>query len=92
MSNRRCCFLLRWSPSRLRTSVNISVNIDIALSTTPIIRPKRFAPLVAVAVESAIKQIGRRVQISGAQWKADNVTQVLAQRTAYLSGLYSRKG
>ena len=44
------------------------------------------------AVESAIKQIDRRVQISGAQWKSDNVPQVLAQRTAYLSGLFSQKG
>jgi hypothetical protein len=44
------------------------------------------------AVESAIKQIDRRVQISGAQWKAENVPQVLAQRTAYLNGLFSLKG
>jgi hypothetical protein len=39
------------------------------------------------AVESAIKQIGRRVQISGAQWKRENVPQVLAHRCAYLNGL-----
>lgn len=39
------------------------------------------------AVESAIKQIGRRVQISGAQWNAENVPQVLAHRCAYLNGL-----
>jgi hypothetical protein len=32
------------------------------------------------AVESAIKQIGRRVQLSGAQWNRENVPQVLAQR------------
>lgn len=44
------------------------------------------------AVESAIKQIDRRVQISGAQWKAENVPQVLAHRTAYLNGLFSLKG
>jgi len=41
------------------------------------------------AVESAIKQIDRRIQISGAQWKAENVPQVLAHRTAYLNGLFS---
>jgi hypothetical protein len=34
------------------------------------------------AVESAIKQIGRRVQISEAQWKAEHVPQVLAHRCA----------
>lgn len=39
------------------------------------------------AVESAIKQIDRRVQISGAQWNAENVPQVLAHRCAYLNGL-----
>jgi hypothetical protein len=39
------------------------------------------------AVESAIKQMGRRVKLSGAQWKAENVPQVLAHRCAYLNGL-----
>lgn len=39
------------------------------------------------AVESAIKQIGRRLQLSGAQWKGENVPQVLAHRCAYLNGL-----
>lgn len=39
------------------------------------------------AVESAIKQIDRRIQISGAQWQRENVPQVLAQRCAYLNGL-----
>jgi hypothetical protein len=41
------------------------------------------------AVESAIKQIDRRIQISGAQWKAENVPQVLAHRSAYLNDLFS---
>lgn len=41
------------------------------------------------AIESAIKQIGRRVKISGAQWKRENVPQVLRHRTAYLNGLLS---
>lgn len=39
------------------------------------------------AVESAIKQISRRVQLSGAQWHRKNVPQVLAHRCAYLNGL-----
>ncbi len=38
-------------------------------------------------VESAIKQIDRRIQISGAQWNSENVPQVLAHRCAYLNGL-----
>jgi hypothetical protein len=39
------------------------------------------------AVESAIKQIDRRIKISGAQWKKENVTQVLYHRCAYLNNL-----
>jgi hypothetical protein len=42
------------------------------------------------AVESTIKQIGRRVKISGAQWKKENVPQVLRHRCAYLNGMLSR--
>jgi hypothetical protein len=40
-------------------------------------------------VESAIKQIGRRVKISGAQWDAKNVSQLLKHRCAYLNGYFS---
>ncbi|MCA6616328.1 MAG: hypothetical protein IM531_16990, partial [Pseudanabaena sp. M090S1SP1A06QC] len=39
------------------------------------------------AVESSIKQIGRRIKISGAQWNQKNVPQVLTHRYAYLNGL-----
>lgn len=41
------------------------------------------------AVESTVKQIGRRVKISGAQWNKQNVPQVLFHRTAYLNGMLS---
>ena len=40
-------------------------------------------------IESTIKQIGRRVKISGAQWNPNNVQQVLWHRCAYLNGLFS---
>jgi hypothetical protein len=43
------------------------------------------------AIESTIKQIDRRTKISGAQWKAENVPQVLAHRCAYLNGLIFAK-
>jgi hypothetical protein len=42
------------------------------------------------AIESTVKQIGRRIKISGAQWNKDNVPQVLKQRCAYLNGQFSR--
>ena len=41
------------------------------------------------SVESAVKQVDRRTKISGAQWKQENVPQVLAHRCAYLNGLLS---
>jgi hypothetical protein len=37
------------------------------------------------AVESAVKQIDRRLKISGAQWKEENIPQVLKHRCAYLN-------
>ncbi len=39
------------------------------------------------AVESAIKVLGKRIKISGAQWKTENVNQVLSVRCAYMNGL-----
>lgn len=39
------------------------------------------------AVESAVKQIGRRLQISGARWKRASVNPMLSLRCAYLNGL-----
>ena len=37
------------------------------------------------AVESTVKQIDRRLKISGAQWNSENVPQVLKHRCAYLN-------
>lgn len=39
------------------------------------------------AVESAIKQIGLRIKISGAQWNIGSVNKILEVRCAYLNGL-----
>ena len=41
------------------------------------------------AVESAVKQIGRRLKISGAQWKAESISQMLQLRCAYLNGEFA---
>lgn len=38
------------------------------------------------AVESAVKQIGHRVQITGAQWKSETVSHILQLRCDYLNG------
>ena len=39
------------------------------------------------AVESAIKIIGTRIKISGAQWNVESINQMLSVRCAYLNGL-----
>ena len=38
------------------------------------------------AVESAVKQIAHRVKITGAQWKAKTVNNILSISCAYLNG------
>jgi hypothetical protein len=43
-------------------------------------------PIGSGSVESWVKQIDRRTQISGAQWREDHVPQVLAHRCTYLNG------
>ncbi len=40
-----------------------------------------------VKIQQGIKQIDRRTKISGAQWKIENVPQVIAPSCAYLNGL-----
>jgi hypothetical protein len=40
-------------------------------------------------IELTVKQVGRRMKISGAQWNEDNVQQVLRHRCAYLNGQFS---
>jgi hypothetical protein len=42
-------------------------------------------PIGSGSVESWVKQIDRRTQISGAQWREDHVPQGLAHRCAYLN-------
>ena len=46
-------------------------------------------PIGSGAVESLVKRIDRRVQLSGAQWNSKNLPQVLRQRSAYLNGYFS---
>jgi hypothetical protein len=41
-------------------------------------------------IEATVKQVGRCIKISGAQWEKDNVPQGLKQRCAYLNGQFSK--
>lgn len=40
-------------------------------------------------IESTVKQISARIKLTGAQWKVNNVPQVLLHRCAYLNGQFS---
>ena len=46
---------------------------------------EKICAIASGAVESTVKQIDRRLKISGAQWKIENVAQVLKHRCAYLN-------
>ena len=50
---------------------------------------EQICAIASGAVESTVKQIDRRLKISGAQWKIDNVSQVLKHRCAYLNNSIS---
>ncbi|NEO96721.1 MAG: ISKra4 family transposase, partial [Moorea sp. SIO3G5] len=45
----------------------------------------KICSIASGAVESTVKQIDRRLKISGAQWNSENVPQVLKHRCAYLN-------
>jgi hypothetical protein len=46
-------------------------------------------PIGSGAVESSIKQIDRRMKLTGAQWKSENVPRALSVRCAYLNAQLS---
>ena len=50
---------------------------------------EKISSIGSGAIESTVKQIGRRVKTSGAQWNKHNVPQVLKHQTAYLNGMLS---
>lgn len=50
---------------------------------------EEISAIASGAVESTVKQIDRRLKISGAQWKSENVPQVLKHRCAYLNNSLS---
>ena len=73
--------------NKQRTSVSICVDHQQRIVNYDYFQAEDLCPIGSGAVESAIKQINRRIQLSGAQWNRENVPQVLAHRCAYLNGL-----
>jgi hypothetical protein len=49
------------------------------------LKAERICSIGSGAIESTIKQIDRRLQISGARWKPEHIPQALAHRCAYLN-------
>jgi len=47
---------------------------------------EQLSSISSGAVESAVKQIDKRLQIVGAQWNSENLPQMLQLRCAYLNG------
>jgi hypothetical protein len=52
----------------------------------PTIQAQHLCSIGSGAVESAVKQMGRRLQISSARWKIAAVNPMLSLRCAYLNG------
>ncbi len=61
--------------------------MEYRLVNYKLFQQQRFSSIGSGAVESAVKQIDRRLKISGAQWKGENVSTILQLRCAYLNGL-----
>jgi len=85
---------LLYSPTvNWKQSLNSSLiwsNITIGFPIITIVQLEGFT-IGSGTVESGIKQIGRRIKISGAQWDAKNVDQVVKHRCAYLNGRFSAR-
>jgi len=62
-------------------------SVCVIASFSPRQQAEQLCSIGSGAVESAIKQLGKRIKISGAQWQAENVNQILSVRCAYLNGL-----
>jgi len=51
---------------------------------------KEGIPIGSGAVESSVKQIAARTNLSGARWSEDGVRKILSVRTAYLNEVFTR--
>lgn len=75
-----------WSTPQVENLLNYLTKHRHRLHNYQYLQQQQVCSIGSGAVESAVKQIDRRVKISGAQWKMENVSQVLAHRCAYLNG------
>ena len=50
---------------------------------------QKISSIGSGAVETAVKQISHRVKLPGAQWKEENVPQILQLRSSYLNGKFA---
>ncbi len=73
--------------NKQKTSLLILKNIAHAKVNYSYYQAEQLCSIGSGAVESAIKQIGSRIKISGAQWNVESVNHILSVRCDYLNGL-----
>lgn len=88
--------LLSQSPNRLFLSNRQQAQIKDEIQTNQKLcrgvvnyayyQAEQLCSIGSGAVESAIKQIGIRLKLSGGQWHPENVSPMLQLRCAYLNG------
>ena len=78
-----------WSPPQVENFIAYLHKHQSRIPDYWYFQSEQISSIGSGAIESTVKQIGRRVKISGAQWNKHNVPQVLFHRTAYLNGMLS---
>ncbi len=78
--------LSRECPKRARKFLSYLDKHRSRLVNYHLLQTEYMVSIGSGAVESAIKQIDRRLKLSGAQWQPSNVNRMLHLRCAYLNG------
>ena len=78
--------LSRECPKRARKFLSYLDKHRSRLVNYHLLQTEYMVSIGSGAVESAIKQIDRRLKLSGAQWQPSNVNRMLQLRCAYLNG------
>lgn len=87
MSRQLKLYLLCCEVKKRTTFVLILTNIANGSVNYEYYQSEQICSIGSGAVKSAIKVLGTRIKISGAQWNTENVNQILSVRCAYLNGL-----
>lgn len=75
-----------WSNPQVQNFINYLNKHRLLIPDYWYLHSEHACSIGSGAIESTLKQIGRRIKLSGAQWNDLNVP-LLAHRTAYLNGM-----